>query len=67
MNDDQYTNIMNKLGEIQGEFGEHKGRTEAELENLTKRIDKSDMWENIKIVGVMPVMAVIHHIFGKNG
>lgn len=67
MDQDQYVNIMNKLGDIQGEFGEHKGRTEADIENITKRIDKADMWENIKIVCVMPVMAVVHHFFGNKG
>jgi hypothetical protein len=67
VNEDQYQGIMEKLGEIQGQFGEHKGRTEAELLNLTKRLDTADMWENVKIITVMPIMAAIHHFFGKNG
>ncbi len=67
MTDDQFATLVEKIDTLAGDFREHKGSTEVEIKNLVKRVDSSDLWENVKIIGVMPIMAAIHHIWGGKG
>jgi hypothetical protein len=64
MTDEQFTILVEKIDTLSGDFREHKGRTEIEIKNLVKQVDSAGMWENIKVIGIMPVMAAIHHIWG---
>lgn len=54
------------LGEIKGDIGKLQGETKSEIDNIKKKQDSADMWENVKIIVLMPVMGLLHHFFGKN-
>jgi len=66
LTEEQWAALMLKLDELHGDFREHKGRTEVEIINIKSGIKDAKMWENIKVIGVMPIMALLNHFVSKH-
>lgn len=59
--------VYDKLIEFQLEFQEHKGNVNARVLQLEKDRDKSEFWDNLKIVAIIPITASLHLIASKIG
>jgi hypothetical protein len=59
--------VFEKLVELQGDFREHKGRTEERLDSLEESRTSNNFWENLKIVAIIPVTASLHILASKIG
>jgi hypothetical protein len=59
--------VFDKLVELQGDFREHKGRTEERLDSLEDSRQNWQFWQNLKIVAIIPITASIHIIASKIG
>lgn len=58
MDNDQFTSLMTKLDELHGDFREHKGRTESEIDNIKENMSDAKKWENYKIFGTLLIGGV---------
>lgn len=64
MTDEQYAALMLKLDDLHGDFREYKGKSETEIINIKNDMKDQKLWSNIKVIGVMPIMGLLHHYFG---
>jgi hypothetical protein len=64
MTEIQFQAIVDKLDELRGEFKEFKGAKDVQVSALEKKLANQEFWENVKVVAVMPIMAVFHHYWG---
>ncbi len=59
--------LMNKLMEMHGDFREFRGEMTARVVQIEKDSDKVEMWNNIKLVCVLPVTMALHAVGTKIG
>lgn len=59
--------VYEKLTDLQSDFREHKGNIDARVLQLEKDRDRSEFWDNLKIVAVIPITASLHVIASKIG
>jgi hypothetical protein len=59
--------LMLKLGEFHSEFTEFRGEIKARLTQVEKDADKVELWNNIKLVCVLPVTVAMHALGTRIG
>lgn len=55
--------VFDKLVELQGDFREHKGRTEVRLDEL----EEHKTFDNYRTYAIGPVLIALHYIGSKIG
>lgn len=56
-----------KLDALHGDFREFKGSVEVKVGSLEKDRDNENMWTNIKVIAVLPIVAALHVLATKLG
>lgn len=56
-----------KLDALHGDFREFKGTAGNRLDQIEKDGDKDEMWTNIKLLVIVPVIGVLHQIASHFG
>jgi hypothetical protein len=64
---DALTKFNDKLNDLHGDFREFKGTVTTQVNSLEKSHDNIDMWTNIKVVAVIPIVAALHVLASKVG
>lgn len=56
------TKVSDKQDALHGDFREFKGTMTAEVSNITKEMDNTKLWTNIKLAAAFPIMIVLQQI-----
>lgn len=64
---DSLSTLNNKLDDLHGDFREFRGIITTKVASLEKDRDNENLWTNVKVIAVLPVVAALHILASKVG